>query len=121
MKRPSLIMAPINTPSPSTESNFLPSLSVTCVMRIRSGGAKELFGELSEWDREHLEIAATIDYVQRGNPDLNKDDLLECVRTIKGKFYPILPMTRMTDGTHGKTATSMIYPRVKVCRHFRSL
>ena len=50
--------------------------------------AKELFSELSEWDREHLEIAATIDYVQRGNPDLSRDDLLECVRTIKGKFYP---------------------------------
>ena len=50
--------------------------------------AEELFGELSEWDREHLEIAATIDYVQRGNPDLSRDDLLERVRIIKGKFYP---------------------------------
>ena len=48
--------------------------------------AERLFGELSEWDRKRLEIAATIDYVQRGNPDLSADELLERVRTIKGNI-----------------------------------
>ena len=50
--------------------------------------AKELFGELSTWSRDHLEIAATIDYVQRGNPGLSRDNLLERVRTIKDNFSP---------------------------------
>lgn len=52
--------------------------------RIRS--ATKLFGELSEWNREQLEIAATIDYVQRGSPGLSKNKILECVRTIKDNF-----------------------------------
>ena len=54
--------------------------------RIRR--AEKLFGKLSEWDREQLEIAATIDYVQRGNPDLVRDKLLERVKTIKDNFQP---------------------------------
>lgn len=48
--------------------------------------AEELFGELSKWSREKLEIAATIDYVQRSNPSLNRDKLLEHVQTIKDNF-----------------------------------
>lgn len=48
--------------------------------------AEELFGELSEWSREHLEIAATIDYVQRSNPGMSRDDLLKRVRAIKDNF-----------------------------------
>ena len=54
--------------------------------RIRR--AEELFGELSEWSREQLEIAATIDYVQRGTPDLRGDRLLERVQEIKYNFPP---------------------------------
>ena len=48
--------------------------------------AERLFGELSKWRRDQLEIAATIDYVQRGNPDLSRNKLLERVRTIKDNF-----------------------------------
>ena len=45
--------------------------------------AEELFAELSKWSREQLAIAATIDYVQRCIPDLNKDKLIERVQAIK--------------------------------------
>ena len=49
----------------------------------------ELFDELSQWSREQLEIAATIDYVQRRNPGLSRDDLLERVRAIKDNYPPV--------------------------------
>lgn len=66
---------------------FLADFAGQCAEgRIRR--VEELFGELSGWSREQLEIAATIDYVQRGNPDLSRDTLLERVQTIKDNFSP---------------------------------
>jgi len=48
----------------------------------------ELFRELSQWKRAQLEIASTIDYVQRNNPTANRDSILEQVQTIKDNFPP---------------------------------
>lgn len=63
-------------------------------------GAPELFGELSKWGREDLEIAATIDYVQKCNPSRSSAKLLEHVRAIKDNFPP-----DFIDSTHGKWST----------------
>lgn len=48
----------------------------------------ELFKELSRWDRKQLEIASTIDYVQKSNASLDRDGLLERVQAIKDNFDP---------------------------------
>lgn len=48
----------------------------------------ELFQELSQWSRDQLEIASTIDYVHKSNSALDRGALLERVQIIKDNFTP---------------------------------
>jgi len=48
----------------------------------------ELFAELSQWSRDELELAATLDYVSKNTPGITKENLIEKVSTIKENFSP---------------------------------
>jgi len=47
---------------------------------------KGLFEYLSSWSKEQLELAATIDYVEKNNPGITKTNLITKVSTIKENF-----------------------------------
>jgi len=47
---------------------------------------RSLVTRLSRWSKEELELAATIDFVDRNGPAIRKDDLLDKVGKIKGNF-----------------------------------
>ncbi len=47
---------------------------------------QNLVMSLADWSKEDLELAATIDFVERNSPDIEKNDLLDKVHKIKGNF-----------------------------------
>src|SRR2546430_11897246 len=49
---------------------------------------RNLFQQLSEWSKENLELAATIDYVYSNKPRVSKASLLEKVQRIKENYSP---------------------------------
>jgi len=49
---------------------------------------RELFRELSQWSKENLELAATLDYVNNNIPGIQRDALIEQVHTIKENYSP---------------------------------
>ena len=48
--------------------------------------ARELFRELSDWRKEDLELASTLDYVNNCFPRLEKDDLIQEINIIKENY-----------------------------------
>ena len=46
----------------------------------------DLFQELAAWSKEELELAATIDYVNKNIHDINRDELINKVSIIKENF-----------------------------------
>ncbi len=47
---------------------------------------RNLVTNLSNWNKEELELAATIDFVKRNSPDIKDADLLDKVHAIKENF-----------------------------------
>jgi len=47
---------------------------------------QELFKEFGEWTKDQLELAATLDYVYKNTPEINKEGLIEKVSKIKDNF-----------------------------------
>jgi len=47
-----------------------------------------LFTELSEWTKDELELASTLDYVDKNTPGIDREGLIEKVSIIKDNFAP---------------------------------
>ena len=51
--------------------------------QAKTDRTRQLFGELSKWSKDELELAATLDYVSNNTPGIQGDDLLRQVSVIK--------------------------------------
>lgn len=47
---------------------------------------REMFQELSRWEKDDLELAATLDFVSNNTPSITKEALIDKVSTIKENF-----------------------------------
>jgi len=52
----------------------------------RIENTRSLFQELSGWEKDDLELAATLDFVSHNTPGIDKDALIDKVHTIKENF-----------------------------------
>lgn len=69
-----------------TGSTFLSKFVEDVCDRRKVKKTKTLFKFLSDWSKEELELAATIDYVDKNSPKLGKKTLLSKVEMIKENF-----------------------------------
>lgn len=78
-------------------SKFLDAFESKVCNKDKVKKTRMLVSSISNWSREELELAATIDYVYKSNAGITKADLLGKVKTIKSNFSRL-----NIENAHGK-------------------
>lgn len=67
-------------------SVFLEDFVDTVCDEQKTAKTRNLFSELSQWSKDELELAATLDYVNKNTPGITKENLIAKVGIIKENF-----------------------------------
>lgn len=67
-------------------SVFLEDFVDTVCDEEMTAQTRDLFSELSQWSKDELELASTLDYVNKNTPGITRENLIAKVGTIKENF-----------------------------------
>ncbi len=67
-------------------NQFVEEFETNVCDETKTQRTRELFSELSQWSKDDLELTATLDYVSRNIPGIQRNALIEQVSVIKENF-----------------------------------